>query len=55
MDPNYEYCRCDGGKDIQIGANIDAKKKHIADLCQKCLKGRPCGQRNANNSEENEP
>ncbi|XP_059162911.1 zygote arrest protein 2.L-like [Physella acuta] len=54
VDPNFKYCRCEGGKDIQIGANIDVKKNHIADLCQKCLKGRPCGRRMENNSEENE-
>ena len=42
-DDRFKYCRCKGkGSKMKAGLNIDMKKPHRADLCEKCKVGRPC-------------
>ncbi|CAG5125225.1 unnamed protein product, partial [Candidula unifasciata] len=64
LDDRFEYCKCPENKrksNSWVGANIDAKKPHLAHLCQKCLKGFPCNQARLNeggdeaNAGDNEP
>ncbi|KAH9487585.1 ZAR1-like protein [Bulinus truncatus] len=58
VDDNFEYCHCEKGKksrDVSVGNNIDIKKNHHSQLCQRCLKGRPCVYAKVDTEKENEP